>query len=327
MRERNNEASKRCRLKRRLKAESLESQLSMLAMTNKMLKQRINRMESISKTIKDGIKQIQTSNCGCLQTVAHVQQVNRDHGHDSMHLTNSELIKTSKSYRDQNPELLLPPSSSDDDLSADLSSTNSPVPPVCVSSFSGFVVKMNSAPALTRLPTSSTPILSSPPTPTTPQPSSSTIIPRQKTALDVINDTILKSLGSSSTPPSPSPLPLNLVKILPSMKNESSPFLLFSPTSTTPTSHNDVIKREPETTRTTFTNGVDPMESCIAVAAGGSCKGPLHNLNKLTSYLNTLTGLPVSTDDGSSAMERAIIKSRMRIPFWKADEVLQKVHP
>ena len=140
MRERNNEASKRCRLKRRLKAESLESQLSMLAMTNKMLKQRINRMESISKTIKDGIKQIQTSNCGCLQTVAHVQQVNRDHGHDSMHLTNSELIKTSKSYRDQNPELLLPPSSSDDDLSADLSSTNSPVPPVCVSSFSGFVV-------------------------------------------------------------------------------------------------------------------------------------------------------------------------------------------
>jgi hypothetical protein len=84
----------------------------------------------------------------------------------------------------------------------------------------------------------------------------------------------------------------------------------------------DVVKKEPEWT---LSNSVDPAESCVAAATGGACNGRLHNLNKLTSYLNTLTGLPVSTDDGSSAMERAIIKSRMRIPFWKADEVNQRL--
>jgi hypothetical protein len=76
----------------------------------------------------------------------------------------------------------------------DLSSTNSPVPPVCLpaqpaTSFSGFLVKMNSAPALTKLPT---------PTTTCGQTG-----PRPKTALDILNDTIIKSLGPSSTPTYP----------------------------------------------------------------------------------------------------------------------------
>jgi len=79
MRERNNEASKRCRLKRRLKAESLEGQLNYLSSANKMLKQRIVRMENISKVIKDGISKIQPKDCNCLQTVALIQQVNRDY--------------------------------------------------------------------------------------------------------------------------------------------------------------------------------------------------------------------------------------------------------
>jgi hypothetical protein len=41
----------------------------------------------------------------------------------------------------------------------------------------------------------------------------------------------------------------------------------------------------------------------------------------MTTYLNPVTGEPVVADDGSSAMERAVIKSRMRMPFWNADEV------
>jgi len=332
---------------RRMKAESLESQLNLLSMTNKMLKQRIARMETISGAIKDGIGQIQTNNCNCLQTVATVQQVNRDFK-DPADLSNSALLKTSKSYRDQNPELLLPPSSSDDDFSADLSSTNSPVPPVCgtaaahqQTSFSGFLVKMNSAPMLTKIPASVS-VPGTPVTPSTPVP----VYPRAKTALDIINDTIIKSLGSSpstssSYPSSPSPVPLNLVKILPSQPVSQSTHLLsrqmshgpmggnsqmivVAPTPTTTMLNVDIVKKEPESTTTTFTNGVDPVESCVAAAAAdGHCRGPLHNLNKLTSYLNAVTGFPVSTDDGSSAMERAIIKSRLRIPFWKADEVSQ----
>ena len=61
--------------------------------------------------------------------------------------------------------------------------------------------------------------------------------------------------------------------------------------------------------------------SCIANANGASiCRGEMLNLNKLTCYLDLITR-KVVRDDGSSAMERAIIKSRLKIPFWSADDV------
>jgi hypothetical protein len=59
MRERNNEASKRCRLKRRMKAVSMENQSSMLNMANKMLKQRIKRLEHVGAALKEGVNKIQ----------------------------------------------------------------------------------------------------------------------------------------------------------------------------------------------------------------------------------------------------------------------------
>jgi len=231
-----------------------------------------------------------------------------------MDLTNAALLKTSKSYRDQNPEMLLP-SSSDDDFSVDLSATNSPIPPTFVSAsappqtFSGFLVKMNSS--------QSTPVLTKLPTPP------SITMSRPKTALDVLNDTIIKSLGSSPTPSSPikpmhTSVPLNLVKIMPSpSQNDAiSQTLVVTPKSL------DIVKKEPDSSDVIF-NGVDPTETCIASGMGGHCVGPLLNVNKLTAFRNAITGQQVATDDGSSAMERAIIKSRMRIPFWKADEVIQ----
>ena len=58
MRERNNEASKRCRLKRRMKAVSMENQSSMLNMANKMLKQRIKRLEHVGVALRDGVDKI-----------------------------------------------------------------------------------------------------------------------------------------------------------------------------------------------------------------------------------------------------------------------------
>ena len=70
--------------------------------------------------------------------------------------------------------------------------------------------------------------------------------------------------------------------------------------------------------------GVDPTMACTAAAHGSSgCSGPLQELNKLSSYLD-LISKSVTRDSGTAAMERAIIKSRLRIPFWKADEVIEK---
>ena len=59
MRERNNEASKRCRLKRRMKAVSMENQSSMLNMANKMLKKRIQRLEHVGAALQEGVNKIQ----------------------------------------------------------------------------------------------------------------------------------------------------------------------------------------------------------------------------------------------------------------------------
>ena len=59
MYERNNEASKRCRLKRRIKAVLMENQSSMLSMANKMLKLRIMRLENVGAALKEGVKKIQ----------------------------------------------------------------------------------------------------------------------------------------------------------------------------------------------------------------------------------------------------------------------------
>ena len=106
MRERNNEASKRCRLKRRMKAVSTENQSSMLNMANKMLKQRIQRLEQVGSALKEGVKKIQSGQCACDLTRGIIRQTNRDYfdpdpqtGKDS---TSFELISKSRSIRENN---------------------------------------------------------------------------------------------------------------------------------------------------------------------------------------------------------------------------------
>ena len=106
MRERNNEASKRCRLKRRMKAVSMENQSSMLSMANKMLKLRIMRLENVGAALKEGVKKIQAGhNCDCDLTVNLVRQMSRDYmDKDPMNgkiLPSFELISKSKTIRDQ----------------------------------------------------------------------------------------------------------------------------------------------------------------------------------------------------------------------------------
>ena len=74
-------------------------------------------------------------------------------------------------------------------------------------------------------------------------------------------------------------------------------------------------------------SAADELPVCIANPDGASmCRGDMLNLNKLTCYLDLITRKVVK-DDGASAMERAIIKSRMKIPFWSADEVSFSLGP
>ena len=75
MREKNNEASKRCRMKRRLKAVSLEGHLDLLGLSNEMLKDRLARTEKICTVFREAIKNIQPEGCSCIQAVEIIKQV------------------------------------------------------------------------------------------------------------------------------------------------------------------------------------------------------------------------------------------------------------
>ena len=106
MRERNNEASKRCRLKRRLKAETVEQQSHNLSVANKFLRQRISRLEKVCVVLKDGVKRIQSKDCRCAETVARLKKTNADCHDDFSNLSNRVLIEGSRTHRVVNPDLL-----------------------------------------------------------------------------------------------------------------------------------------------------------------------------------------------------------------------------
>ena len=88
MRERNNEASKRCRLKRRLKYETMEHQGNMLGLNNRWLKQRVARLDGLVSVLREGVYAIRTSSanteckddgkggCQCSNTIASLKQIN-----------------------------------------------------------------------------------------------------------------------------------------------------------------------------------------------------------------------------------------------------------
>lgn len=288
-----------------MKAVSMENQASMLSMANKMLKLRIMRLENVGAALKEGVKKIQAGHCDCDLTVNLVRQTSRDYiDKDPMSgktLPSFELISKSRAIRDQNVESVHMPSSSTSGNHAmgasssedDLVST----PPVIES---------------IRQPM----LLPKPP-------------PQRcyKTALDVINETIVKTLDSPQ-PSDSNQVALNLVK------QPSRPLILVAPSprpsvDSLVSSNGDgcsspMVKLEqteveprPEVDSSTMTvlNKI-----CIANPDGTSlCRGDMLNLNKLTSYLDMITRKVVG-DDGASAMERAIIKSRMKIPFWTSDD-------
>jgi len=224
----------------------------------------------------------------------------------------------SKTNRNLKPELTLIQSSSDDDVSA----ATSPIPPSVQSSTSVSVFPVSFTTTMT---TSSV---------------------KPKTVLDILNDTIIQSLGnnaSMSTVKSDLPIPSlkNVVKIEP-----LSPFILSVPRANFPKVE-IVVESEPQTTYVTNDSSWVPRNdsppvvvknesvldsNCLAATVGSHCRGSPVNLNDLNSVLNTITGKPVRTSSGqnpslserNSASEKSIILSRMGLPFWDNNQVLFK---
>ena len=200
MRERNNEASKRCRLKRRMKAVSMENQASMLQVANKQLRARIQRLENVGAALKEGVKKIQVGGqCDLTAIAGLVRQNSREFfdpepgtGRD---LPSYEMISRSRLVREQE----MPPGYSGGQNSPTNGLNGGSVgytasTGTASSEEENVVVNPTSPPVQVQVPTvvqqSLNPALSQ---------------TRTKTALDVINETIVKTLDS----------PLNLVKSQP----------------------------------------------------------------------------------------------------------------
>eukprot|EP00096_Caligus_rogercresseyi_P007313 TRINITY_DN25140_c0_g1_i1.p1 TRINITY_DN25140_c0_g1~~TRINITY_DN25140_c0_g1_i1.p1 ORF type:complete len:665 (+),score=255.38 TRINITY_DN25140_c0_g1_i1:164-2158(+) len=330
MRIRNNEASKRCRLKRRLKAEQLEGQHNLLSLSNKLLKQRIARLNSIVNLLKNCVKDLQEpegtegteeSPCTCLDTVAAIKKCNRE-GSDNSGLSTEELIDKSRLNRELEDvaEVYLDmerrSSSSDDEKKPKLSRSLSAQP----------------------------------------------VLINNRTSLDIINETIVKTLTNPllSAPKASisisAPSPQTIVKpimnssavkppILPSSSstalNVIPPQLVFvttkspSPSSPKSSAKEVLIKCEPdlrvveevvETSNVILppTPSIVSSSPCIIMSTENPykdtpCGYELHSINKLSGYLD-LVSRTFSRDDGSSAAERVIVKSALGLPFWQADE-------
>ena len=61
--------------------------------------------------------------------------------------------------------------------------------------------------------------------------------------------------------------------------------------------------------------------ACVASKEYDNCSGDLIALNKLKGWVDLATRQPVTDrEDGAAASEKAIIKSRLKIPFWVSDD-------
>ena len=233
---------------------------------------------------------------------------------DCFNLTTMSILMTSKNQRQTNPELAFLPSSSDDDLSADVSLAGSPSP--VIFHLSAPAPGLAVAPVSIPFPVAAAPSA-------TPLPLLSTGA-KPKTVLDILNDTIIQSLGSSSSiPPVKTELPIPSLKN--SIKVEPMP-MLTSTSATKP-----VILSVPRATAFQRPKVEIVLESvkkekqencCIAADVSGvACFGDLVDVGDLNSMINTVSGKPCQMNSGSVAPEKVVILSRLAIPFWKDGEV------
>lgn len=108
MRERNNEASKRCRLKRRIKQDSLEKTRLLLANQKDILKNRVAKLHKIKEILKSACHATgnDASSAECLRYCNLIKCCQKDMP-DCADLSNLQLIKKSRFIRETNLEEII----------------------------------------------------------------------------------------------------------------------------------------------------------------------------------------------------------------------------
>jgi len=108
MRERNNEASKRCRLKRRIKQESLDHTRKLLERHRSILKQRVVRLEKIKILLTEAYHQFANKSdsdghCNCVSYCQKIWEI-KDEISEKNDVSNEQLIRESTYLRKTNLE-------------------------------------------------------------------------------------------------------------------------------------------------------------------------------------------------------------------------------
>jgi len=108
MRERNNEASKRCRLKRRIKQDSLDKTKILLESHREALSHRVAKLHKIKNILNDACRSMgkDDSQCDCRNACTLIKAANREMP-DLLDLSNQALVYKSRKVRETNMEEVL----------------------------------------------------------------------------------------------------------------------------------------------------------------------------------------------------------------------------
>merc|ERR1719225_2085526 len=108
MRERNNEASKRCRLKRRIKQDSLDRTKILLESHREALSHRVAKLHKIKNILNDACRSMgkDDSQCDCRNACNLIKAANREMP-DLLDLSNQALVYKSRKVRETNMEEVL----------------------------------------------------------------------------------------------------------------------------------------------------------------------------------------------------------------------------
>ena len=104
MRERNNEASKRCRLKRRIKQDTLEKTRMMLENYQDVLKNRVSKLHKIKEILNDACRSSDKEDC--LSFCSLIKNTQREMP-DCREFSNQQLLAKSRFMRETNLEELV----------------------------------------------------------------------------------------------------------------------------------------------------------------------------------------------------------------------------
>jgi len=389
MRERNNEASKRCRLKRRIKQDSLDKTRILLESHREALSHRVAKLHKIKNILNDacrGIGQDETL-CDCRSACSLIKAANREMP-DLMDLSNFSLLRKSRKVRDTNLEeelsaqdqhrltdlrpLKRGPRKQEDPAAILLADTLNPSSPsgaldLSSSSSGAMAVVKREAPGEEKKYGQPVSRLMCPKAyvPLAPKAPSLSQLPLRKIIMEApalplkLPSGPLLQVAPSSASISLSPFSGTNTIILTPLGQPGLSSTIFSlPTSSTPcitatplvqlaTKTEEpvvVIKSEPDMSIVEMEEEPeqvqvkqeeqerDPTTTCCAAlvtegpcslrlpqAPSGPCSQELIDLNSLTQMLDLVTMEPKLAGELTAA-EKNIIKSRLRISFWKAEE-------